>query len=612
MGCGKTVEILALVLSKPPLASTPGVLNFAGTTPSRATLVICPVSLVGQWLEEAKSKLDGSLRLYMYHGTGRIRDAQRLASDYDLVVTTYQTLGADWRAEKGNKMLQSPLNAIRWHRVVLDESHTIKAGGTGQTLACCALKSARRWCCSGTPISTEIKDFISQFAFLEVKLLSEKAYFANFVHPSWQVQQTRSSYTANVCTGTNVLLYTLGRMLMRHTKAQVLGGQAVSQLPPKTEETIAVSFSQQEAQVYLKVHADAKAAFEKFLRYGSQYINRHLLGIMSLLGPLRRCCSGGALRNSICLFADNRGAGAQAAAGEAAPDEGLIASDEECSVCLNAFERPTITPCSHWFCRECILAEAEEHHICPRCRTDIAAEGLREGVMPGDDEVIGQAGHAQKQQFTLFESKLNVLLKELAAMRERDPAAKALIFTQFSSTLTWLGHRLQQEGYGYRTISGGMALKKRAKAIEAFQKDPPTTVFLLSMRSGAVGINLTAANHVFLMEPAFNPALEDQAVGRAHRMGQTRPVTVKKFYIKGSVEERIMEIIKQRKAGQQPGSRQEAEKEPQKFKRKQQDVAGSLKADRQNLRTAELEQLFKDPSFQGLPKGGAGAAPAGV
>ena len=70
------------------------------------------------------------------------------------------------------------------------------------------------------------------------------------------------------------------------------------------------------------------------------------------------------------------------------------------------------------------------------------------------------------------------------------------------------------------------------QAIEAFQKDPPTTVFILSMRSGAVGINLMAANHVFLMEPAFNPALEDQAVGRAHRMGQTRPVTVKKFFIK--------------------------------------------------------------------------------
>ena len=68
-----------------------------------------------------------------------------------------------------------------------------------------------------------------------------------------------------------------------------------------------------------------------------------------------------------------------------------------------------------------------------------------------------------------------------------------------------------------------MTIMRAVQAIEAFQKDPPTTVFLLSMRSGAVGINLTAANHVFLMEPAFNPALEAQAIGRAHRMGPDAP-----------------------------------------------------------------------------------------
>ena len=87
----------------------------------------------------------------------------------------------------------------------------------------------------------------------------------------------------------------------------------------------------------------------------------------------------------------------------------------------------------------------------------------------------------------------------------------------------------KQDAHASRLLDTQAALQ----AIEAFQRDPPTTVFLLSMRSGAVGINLTAANHIFLMEPAFNPALEDQAVGRAHRMGQTRPVTIKKkFYIK--------------------------------------------------------------------------------
>ena len=70
------------------------------------------------------------------------------------------------------------------------------------------------------------------------------------------------------------------------------------------------------------------------------------------------------------------------------------------------------------------------------------------------------------------------------------------------------------------------------QAIEAFQKDPPTTVFLLSMRSGSVGINLTSANYVFLLEPALNPALEEQAIGRAWRMGQQRAVHVKKLYVK--------------------------------------------------------------------------------
>jgi SNF2 family DNA or RNA helicase len=75
--------------------------------------------------------------------------------------------------------------------------------------------------------------------------------------------------------------------------------------------------------------------------------------------------------------------------------------------------------------------------------------------------------------------------------------------------------------------------------LQAFQGDPPTTVFLLSIRSGAVGINLTAANHVFLLEPCINPALEEQAIGRAWRMGQTRKVVVKRFYVKVSRQDGV-------------------------------------------------------------------------
>jgi SWI/SNF-related matrix-associated actin-dependent regulator of chromatin subfamily A3 len=163
----------------------------------------------------------------------------------------------------------------------------------------------------------------------------------------------------------------------------------------------------------------------------------------------------------------------------------------------------------------------------------------------------------------------------------------------------WLKERLTAEGFGYRTISGSMPLPKRAAAIEQFQKDPPTTVFLLSVRSGAVGINLTAASHVFLLEPVLNPALEAQAIGRAWRMGQTRAVTVKHLYVKDTVEERILTLTQTRAsaggAGGGAGAAALAEAEAArkgKGKAMASDIAGAIRSDRQELRLNELELLF--------------------
>lgn len=89
-------------------------------------------------------------------------------------------------------------------------------------------------------------------------------------------------------------------------------------------------------------------------------------------------------------------------------------------------------------------------------------------------------------------------------------------------------------------------MKKRAKALHDFQNDPPTTIFLLSMRAGAVGINLTQANRIFLMEPCFNPALEQQAIGRVHRLGQKRSVEITRLIVKNSVESRMMQMLEKK------------------------------------------------------------------
>ncbi|CAM9131534.1 unnamed protein product [Ectocarpus sp. 8 AP-2014] len=119
----------------------------------------------------------------------------------------------------------------------------------------------------------------------------------------------------------------------------------------------------------------------------------------------------------------------------------------------------------------------------------------------------------------------------------------------------------------------------------AFANDPPTTVFLLSVRAGAVGINLTQADHVFLLEPMLNLALEKRAIGRVHRPGQTRPVTVTKLVLADSVETRILAMQKKqaRGGGSAGPSLSNAQGGP----------AGSLaREDARHLKVEEYDEFF--------------------
>ena len=96
--------------------------------------------------------------------------------------------------------------------------------------------------------------------------------------------------------------------------------------------------------------------------------------------------------------------------------------------------------------------------------------------------------------------------------------AKSLVFSQFGTSLKYLQELLPRHGFQFRTLSGDMSMRRRAEALHSFENDPPTTVFLLSMRAAAVGINLTQANRIFLLEPSFNPAMVKQAIGRVYRL----------------------------------------------------------------------------------------------
>lgn len=123
----------------------------------------------------------------------------------------------------------------------------------------------------------------------------------------------------------------------------------------------------------------------------------------------------------------------------------------------------------------------------------------------------------------------------------RDNGHKALVFSQFVAHLTILREHLDKNNIPYQYLDGSTPLPKRQKAIEAFQAGEGD-LFLISLKAGGVGLNLTAADYVLHMDPWWNPAVEDQATDRAHRIGQERPVTVYRFVTENTIEEKIIKL----------------------------------------------------------------------
>lgn len=131
---------------------------------------------------------------------------------------------------------------------------------------------------------------------------------------------------------------------------------------------------------------------------------------------------------------------------------------------------------------------------------------------------------------TLFEQLTEILAE----------GHKALIFSQFTSLLALVRGRLDAQGVNYAYLDG--ATRKRKEPVERFQTDPDCPLFLISLKAGGQGLNLTAADYVFILDPWWNPAVEAQAVDRAHRIGQTRPVFAYRLIARDTVEEKILEL----------------------------------------------------------------------
>ncbi|MHA6757842.1 DEAD/DEAH box helicase [Streptacidiphilus sp. PAMC 29251] len=429
MGLGKTVQTLAL------LAVEHAAQQQAGRPSPGPTLVVCPMSLVGNWTRECE-RFAPMLRVYVHHGAGRSDGAElrRAAAGADVVITTYGLVQRDFTV----------LRTVAWYRVVADEAHHIKNSATLQSRAVRALPAAQRLALTGTPVENRLAELHSVLDFANPGLFgSTEGFKERYSVPIERNASVRATAELRQRTRPFVL---------RRVKTDPL---VAAELPRKQEMTVLCNLTAEQAALYQAVVTDLLARIAQAKQDRASLMQRRGL-VLAALTRLKQIC------NHPAHYSAERG----------------------------PLGRPRLAG------RSGKLARLEEI--------------LEETVPVGDRTLL----------FTQY--------------------------TEFGALLQpYLAERLDSE---VLFLHGGMTRRQRDQAVDRFQEPDGPSVFLLSLRAGGVGLNLTAANQVVHLDRWWNPAVEDQATDRAFRLGQLRDVQVRRFVCVGTVEERVDQMIEGKRA----------------------------------------------------------------
>ncbi|TPX54578.1 hypothetical protein PhCBS80983_g05876 [Powellomyces hirtus] len=615
MGLGKTIELISLILKNRPLAPVapprpktpppqprnpypflpsrqpqipvqPADPKELDTIPSRCTLIICPLSTVANWEEQIHSHVSkGALRVYVYHGPNRRQDAKNLAT-YDVVITTYNVLALEYGKEQKTladgsaNAARSPLQAVYWLRIVLDEAHVIKERNTHQARAAFALSGERRWCLTGTPIHNKIDDLFSLFRFLGLEPFNDWKSFSHFIMKPLKLNST---------VAVSRLQTVMKLVTLRRTKNQKIDGRPILSLPPKRQVVFQLTLDPAEQSVYDKVFEKARAIFNDLDKTGKVF--RYYAALLEMLLRLRQCVSHVGLIKDWKGFgeitdvvADETGDLPPLTTERAAHLLSLLkdSGDEKCCICSEVLDGEgdktiVISRCGHLFCNECTRQVFEgtiKGFMCPMpmCQVPLCKEGLKEikdiEAAENIDEAATAAadtsntdGNANSSGLMGLDSasvltsstKVRALIADLTQVRNNcnlhhpeETPIKSVVFSQWTQMLDFVQPALTENHFKYVRLDGKMSRADRTLSLEKFKFDPSVTVILVSLKAGGVGLNLTMASRVYILEPYWNPAVEDQAQDRVHRMGQVRPVEVIRFVVEGSVEE-VIEGLKKRK-----------------------------------------------------------------
>ncbi|KAF3442164.1 hypothetical protein FNV43_RR16080 [Rhamnella rubrinervis] len=496
----------------------------------KTTLIVCPPSVFSTWVAQlTEHTKPGKLKVYMYYSV-RTNNAEELKK-YDIVLTTYTILANE------NSWPHSPIKYIEWWRVILDEAHVIKNMNALQSRAVINLIACRRWVVTGTPIQNGSFDLFSLMAFLRFEPFSTRSYWQSLVQrPLGQGRQE----------GLSRLQVLMATISLRRTKDKELIG-----LPPKIIETCYVELSREERELYDHMEGEARTVIKDFIGTGD--VLRNYSTILGIILRLRQICTDLALCPSDIksLLPSNN-------IEDVSNNPELLkkmvevlqdSEDFDCPICISPPTDIVITRCAHIFCQACILKTLQRTKpCCPLCRRTLTKTDLF-SAPPSSSSDSENAPSSSRRSASSSSSKVAALVKLLVSSREQNPNTKSVVFSQFRKMLMLLEEPLKVAGFKILRLDGSMNAKRRARVIEEFgvTRQDGATILLASLKASGTGINLTAASRVYLLEPWWNPAVEEQAMDRVHRIGQKEDVKIVRLIARNSIEEKILELQEKKK-----------------------------------------------------------------
>ncbi|KAM4771429.1 E3 ubiquitin-protein ligase SHPRH [Rhinophrynus dorsalis] len=218
---------------------------------------------------------------------------------------------------------------------------------------------------------------------------------------------------------------------------------------------------------------------------------------------------------------------------------------EPCPICArNLGKQWAVLTCGHCFCNECVAIIIDQYSVGTR-RSAIKCAICRQTTSHKEISYVFTSETAnQEKEIPVrgsHSTKVEAVIRTLKKIQYRDPGAKSLVFSTWQDVLDIIAKALQDNNLVFSQING---IQKFQENLSAFKYDPKINILLLPLHTGSNGLNIIEATHVLLVEPILNPAHELQAIGRVHRIGQTKSTIVHRFLIKATIEERMQAMLK--------------------------------------------------------------------